>query len=209
MNERKASLRDLIDRPFRYYYEDGLVELAVGGLFLAAGATIAAWAYAPAGSHWRLTGTALMVAIPLAGTIAMKRIVQAVKSRWVHPRTGYVDYGKPRPSPARWLVIGGALVLAIAGFFLPDRFNNMALMEGLLLALVLITLAYRARLGRFYLLAGIAALIGLAATLWLDSDLWGSAVTFGGTGAVMLLSGACALRQYFVENPAPGGISQP
>jgi hypothetical protein len=118
-------------------------------------------------------------------------------------RTGFVDYGRQRPSHARWVVVLGALALAIAGFFLPDRLNNMALVEGLILGLALATLGYRAKLGRFYLLAAIAALLGLAAALWLGSDLWGSAATFGSTGAVMILSGACALRRYVSDNLTP------
>jgi hypothetical protein len=202
MDNQMPSVKELIDRPFRYFYDDGLVELAVGTLFLAAGLTISAWAATPAGSMWRLVGALLLVAIPLLGSVLFKCLVQKVKDHWVHPRTGYVDYGESRPSRARWIVIGGALALAIAGFVLPDRLNNMALGEGALLGLVLATLAYRARLTRFYLLAAIAALIGLAAALWLGPDLWGSAATFGATGAVMILSGGCALRQYFMAHPA-------
>lgn len=202
MEKPMPSVKELIDRPFRYFYADGLVELAVGTLFLAAGLTIGAWAATPSGSAWRVVGALLLVGIPLLGSVLFKRLVQKVKDRWVHPRTGYVDYGGSQPSRARWIVIGGAFALAIAGFFLPDRLNNMALVEGALLGLVLATLAYRSRLARFYLLAVIAALIGLAAALWLGSDLWSSAATFGATGAVMILSGSCALRQYFIAHPA-------
>jgi len=205
MDKPMPSLKELIDRPFRYFYDDGLVELAVGTLFLAAGLAISAWAATPSGSMWRVVGALLLVAIPMLGSVLFKRLVQRVKDRWVHPRTGYVDYDEAQPSRARWVVIGGALALAIAGFLLPDQLNNMALMEGALLGLVLVTLAYRARLARFYLLAAIAALIGLAAALWLGSDLWGSAATFGATGAVMILSGGCALRRYFIAHPEPSG----
>lgn len=202
MDQPMPSVKELIDRPFRYFYDDGLVELAGGTLFLAAGLAIGAWAATPAGSAWRLAGVLLLVAIPLLGSVLFQRLVQAVKDRWVHPRTGYVDYGQSQPSRARWVVIGGALALTIAGFLLPERLNNMALGEGFLLGLVLVTLAYRARLLRFYLLAAIAALIGLAAALWLGPDLWGSAATFGTTGAVMILSGGCALRRYLIAHPA-------
>jgi hypothetical protein len=201
MDQPLPPVSDLIDRPFRYYYEDGLIELAVGTLFLAAGLAIGAWAYPPADSAWRLVGVLLLVAVPSLGALAFKRLVGTVKDRWVHPRTGYVDYGRPRPSGARWVVMLGALVLVVAGFVLPDRFRDMALMEGGLLGLVLATLGKRARLGRFYLLAAIAALIGLAATLWLSSELWGSAITFGACGAVLMLSGGCSLRRYLANNP--------
>ncbi len=205
MNEPMPSLDKLIDRPFQYFYEDGLVELAVGTLFLAAGLAIGAWAATPPGSAWQFAGVILLVAIPLLGSVLFKRLVQRVKDRWVHPRTGYVDYGQAQPSRARWLVVAGALALATASFLLPDRLNNMALIEGALLGFVLATLAFRARLTRFYLLAVIAALLGLAAALWFGSDLWGSAATFGATGAVMILSGACALRRYLRGHPAPTG----
>jgi hypothetical protein len=196
---------ELIDRPFRYFYEDGLVELAVGTLFLAAGLAIGAWGTSSPDSPWRLLGVAVLIGIPLAGSLIFRSLVQKVKDRWIHPRTGYVEYGDPQPSKARWVVIAGALVLAASGFFLPDRLNDMSLVEGALLGLVLATLGHRARLGRFYLLAAIAALIGLAAALLLNSDVSGSAVTFGATGGVMMLSGACALNRYLASHPPQPG----
>jgi len=203
MDKPMPSVTELINRPFRYFYEDGLVELAVGTLFFTAGLAIGAWAVTPAWSPWRLAGVLLMVAIPTLGSVMFKRLVRTVKDRWIHPRTGFVDYGKPQPSGARWVVIAGASVLALAAFVLPDRLNNMAFMEGALLGLVMASLAFQSRLPRYYLLAAISALIGLAAALWFGSDLWGSAATFGAIGAVMILSGGCALRRYLTAHPAP------
>ena len=54
MDKPLPSMKELVDRPFRYFYDDGLVELAVGTLFLTAGLSISAWAATPAGSsRWQ------------------------------------------------------------------------------------------------------------------------------------------------------------
>jgi hypothetical protein len=203
MKEDLSNLRALSQRPFRYYYDDGLVELSVGVLWAVAGLAIASWALTPPSSLVRLLGIGLLIGVPLIGTWGLKRLVTKVKERWVHPRTGFVEYASGARSAARWIVILAALVLASAPFWLPDRLNRVGLVAGAILAVALVTLGYRAHLARFYWLSACAALVGLGATWWTGSDAWSGALTFGITGRLMALSGGRALGRYFSAFPEP------
>lgn len=200
-------IRDFQRRPYRYYYQDGLVEIGIGLLFAAVGLALALWIVTPAGSPFWVLNAAVGVALPLAGAAILKGAVGRLKDRLVYPRTGYVDYGDKKLSRGRWLIVAAALLLTIGFFFMPDRVNQMSLAEGLLLGVVLGTMGYRVGVGRFYLLAAIAAGIGVAAALLVPFDVGSSATTFGAMGLVLMGSGACALRRYLVSNPAPS--SQP
>lgn len=204
----EPGISELKRRPYRYYYQDGLVEIGIGLLFGVVGVALSLWIITPAGSpFWALNALAI-IALPLAGAVVLKAAVGRLKDRLVYPRTGYVDYQDEKPSRGRWLIIAAALLLTIGFFFVPDRLNQMSLAEGLLLAIVLGTIGYRVGVGRFYLLASIAAAIGVAAALLVPFDVGGSAATFGALGLVLMGSGACALRRYLVSNPAPSSQAE-
>jgi len=193
---------EVMQRTSRYFYADGLVELAVGGLFLAIGVVLEVWARIALGSPLVLAITLGLILLIIGGGLAINRAIGSIKERVTYPRTGYVSYHQRKPSRSRWLIAAAALGLAIlGGLVLPEWFSKMALAEGLLLLVVLGYMGYRVGVRRFFLVGIIAALLGLGAALLIPEDLQGSSVTFGGTGIALLLSGALTLRAYLQAHP--------
>ncbi len=201
MNTLRSVIDEATARTYRYFYADGLVELAIGSLFLAVGLVLQIWARAETGSALAL-GIALgLLLLVLAGGFALRWAVGLIKERVTYPRTGYVSYQRREPGRGRWLIAGAALGLVVLSSALPEQFARMALFEGLLLLIVLGYMGYRVKVRRFYLLGLTAAILGVVATLLIPGDVIGSSVTFGGTGIALLLSGALTLRSYLQSHP--------
>ncbi len=191
----------VMQRTYRYYYDERLVELAIGGLFLSIGILIRVWASMAFGSPLALGITLALFALVIGGGLLVKQAVGRIKERVTYPRTGYVSYRQHQPARGRWLLIGVAAAYVLLIFVLPEWFSKMALAEGVLLLVVLSYMGYRVGEPRFYLVGVTAGLIGLGAALLIPDDLVGSSVTFGGTGIALLLSGVWALRAYLQAHP--------
>jgi hypothetical protein len=200
----KDDVQEIMQRTYRYYYADGLVEIAIGGLFLTLGFTLSFWTQLGSGSPVSILAALGMVALVIGGTLLVKRFVGHLKERVTYPRTGFVSYRRGEPGRGRWLILFAAGTLAILSLVFPDQFSSMALVEGLLLCLIFGFMGYRVGLRRFYSVALLAALLGLGAALGGLGDVPGSVLTFGGTGMVLLISGAVALRAYLSVNQMAG-----
>jgi hypothetical protein len=198
------NIDDVMRRTYRYYYEDGLVETAVGILFFIIGLALLGWLTIQSNPALGIGMVFLSVLLILGSTLFIKKAIPSLKERFTHPRTGYVTYRHGEPTWGRWPVMLAALMLAILSLLFPEYLSQMSIMEGALLGIILCYMGYRVSLRRFYLLGAAALLIGLAATLWLRDDITGSAFTFGGTGAIMLISGLIILRRYLRSHPISG-----
>ncbi len=197
-----TQLEEIQRRTHRYFYEDGLVEMAVGLLFMVVGLALLLTGVTEPGSPLAGLVWIALAALVIGGAFTMQRLVARLKQRITYPRTGVVIYNT-QPTRGRWLVVLAALALAVGQIFLPEWASRMALAEGLLLAIILFYLGYRVSLTRLYLPALIAAGLGVAASLMVGSNIAGSAVVFGGAGAALLISGLAGLRRYLHHNPLP------
>lgn len=196
-----TKLDDMVRQTQRYFYDDGLVEAAVGLLFLAVGLVLFAWRNI--GDSTSLT-VFLALAIPaltLGGAWLLKRGVQAAKERITYPRTGYVAYRPGEPAVGRWLGLFAAVLVALAILFLPNQYNQTQLAVGALLAAILAYLGYTVGLWRFYLVAALALAVGLGSAGLLDDELIGTGLTFGLAGLALLLTGGLALARYLYRHP--------
>lgn len=195
------NIDDVMRRTYRYYYEDGLVETAVGALFFIIGLALLGWLTIQSNPILGVGMAILSVLLILGGALFVQKVIPSLKERFVHPRTGKVVYRQEKPKQTnRWLLYAVLVVLVVA-LFLPERFNQMALMEGALLGAIFIYLGHRISLNRFYWLGGMAILIGVAAVLLFSNDISGSAFTFGSTGLILLVSGLIVLSRYLHRHP--------
>ena len=103
---------NLLDRPRLYYNIDGLGEL--GGGVLSLGVALLLWL--PANSVWHKISWFLFLGLALA----LRYVIEAVKTHITYPRTGFVEY---RRSERRRTSIISAVVAALipAGLFLAIR----------------------------------------------------------------------------------------
>ena len=192
----------VIQRTQRYYYEDGLVETAVGLLFFIIGLELLGWLAIQTNPTLGIVMVILSVGLIYGGTLFVQKTIPALKERLTHPRTGKVVYRREEPSKqAKRRNAIMILAVLVLGLFLPERFNQIALMEGGVLGIFLVYLGYRVKVSRFYLLGGAAALIALVAMWLFSDDIRSSAFTFGGTGLLLLVSGLLVLSRYLSQNP--------
>lgn len=192
---------DVIRRTYRYYYEDGLVETAVGLLFFIIGLALLGWLTIQSSPILGIGMVILSVLFIFGGTLFAQKVIPRLKERFVHPRTGQVVYRQEKPKPSNRLILFVVMVVIALGIFLPERFNQMALLEGVLLGVLFVYLGYRVKVSRFYLLGGAALLVALAAMLLFGDDIRSSAFTFSGTGLILLVSGLIVLGRYLRRHP--------
>ena len=197
----KQDIDVVMQRTYRYYYADGIVELGVGGLFLAVSLLLLLWRNAEVGSPVNI-GLALgLPVVVIGGGFLLQRAVRALKNRVTYPRTGFLSYNERDQNLGRWIVPLGALLFVILYMFPLAQFLQMSAMEGWILFLVFGYLGYRLALPRFYLLGILAVLIGLSASIFDLGDLAGSIILFAGSGMILILSGGIVLVRYLLANP--------
>jgi len=194
-----------VRRTRRYWYEDGLVELAAGGLFLAIGIVLGAQGAVPEGSPaYAILGMAFPLVI-VGGMLLGRRLIPAAKARLTYPRTGYVTY--PLPSRRRRLFTTGLAVVVAAGLgaaalTLPQAPGGLlVLLQGLLLGVLLTILGQG--LPRFFLLGGWSAILGVGLSLLTTSEETASGALYGLTGLALVVSGGLVLASYLRRNRIP------
>jgi uncharacterized membrane protein YbjE (DUF340 family) len=195
------NIDDMMRRTYRYYYEDGLVETAVGILFFIIGLALLGWLTIQSSLILGIGMVILSVLLIFGGTLFVQKVIPRLKERFVHPRTGKVVYRQEEPKQSNRLILFVVTMVIALGIFLPERFNQMALLEGVLLGALFVYLGYRVKVNRFYLLGGAALLVALASMMLFSDDIRSSAFTFGGTGLILLISGLIVLARYLRRYP--------
>ncbi|MEW6505730.1 MAG: hypothetical protein AB1457_17360 [Chloroflexota bacterium] len=204
----KSPLETAQKRTRRYWYEDGLSELAAGAvILLMALLNLAIALVAP--PHWQgwlsAAGLPLMV---IGAAILARLLVARLKETLTYPRTGYLSYTRPRPSRrflSAGIAIGVAILVTIASSFLSAAQTEQLIpaVTGLLTALLILSIGMRVGLVRFYLLAvwqfGFG-LLGSRLNLPAPYDL---VLFFGALGIGLLISGGITLLGYLRNNPLP------
>ncbi len=195
------NLDGIIRRTRGYFYQDGLVEMLLGVFFLIIGLLFQLWVTLQSGSLWNLFMAAGLPVLVIGGVVYTQVAIRHLKERVTYPRTGFASYVKKQPARIRWLLSAAPLVLVILSILMPRWFSEMAWFEGALLGFVLFVIGAQIGLWRFYLLGGLIFLIGLVADAITSGDLPGSALTFSGSGLVLLISGAITFHRYLRHHP--------
>ncbi|KAA3656342.1 MAG: hypothetical protein DWQ04_31370 [Chloroflexi bacterium] len=194
-------IEQVMKRTQRYYYEDGLVETAVGTLFIAIGLALLGWLMIQTSPVLGIVMVLVSTAAIFGGTLFVQRVIPALKARITHPRTGSVTYRRDVPSRSRWLIVVAALLIAILSFNFPGYISQISVVIGLLLGIIFSVLGYRVRLRRFYLLGGVAVIVGMVTAVSFTNDITSAASTFVGTGLIMAVIGLIVLKQYVQRHP--------
>ena len=188
---------------FRYYYEDGLVEMAVGILFAVIGLNTWLISSAPRGTSLATTAWILLPLLTLGGIIGVQRFVKNLKERLVFPRTGYIVY-EAKPNRYRWLVIGFSLALAVSILVLPyEWLTKGSVTGGALLCVILASIGAQVDLKRLIAIGALGLVLGVIFAFLPFSDNASLAATIAATGLILILVGGLALRAYLAKNPLP------
>ena len=191
-------------RTWRYWYEDGLSEIAGGALFVALGLVLLAEVRLPPGPARAVLATLGMPVVAVGGSLLGARAVRAAKERLTYPRTGVVR--SPRPTGRRRLLTGvvAGLISALLVTWLgavPSSRAWLPGLQGLLIGAGYLYVGQRFDLARFHALAVFSAVAGAVASLTGLGDLLGSAACFWAVGAAMAAGGVWALHRYLQQPP--------
>lgn len=195
------SIQDIQKQTFRYYYQDGLVELAVGMLFLVIGLDTYLISSVSPGSPSAIAAWIALPILTMGGIFGVGRVVKNLKERHVHPRTGYIEY-VPKRNPYRWVITGVTLALIIAVILLPyDWLQKGSVAGGTLLCIILASIGAQVNLKRLIVVGGLSLAIGVAFALSPLTDNASLAATIAAAGLILVLTGGVAFRKYLAENP--------
>jgi hypothetical protein len=205
----KSDIDEVIQRTHRYWYEDGLNEIATGCMFVGCGLFLFMMYAVPPGSLLAPVLAIGFVVLVAFGGLAASRAVKAVKNRVTYPRTGYVSYRRPESNHRRRLIVAGLgialgmLCIVLSKVHALAWLVSMPMVEGLIVGGILLYLGYRLGLTRFYGLAFLSILIGVVVSLNGFEDALSSAAYFGEMGLVVAASGLLALRTYLRQSQPP------
>ena len=195
----------IAQRTFRYWYDDGLVELVGAALFALLALYFHIQSLALQGPVAGFSALILPILV-VAGMWSAKRIVRAAKERFTYPRTGFVSYRQPSRVRRGW----AAALAALLGALIPAwvlrsgvPFNLLLLVQGWIFAVGFAVPGWRFGLRRFLWLA---ALAGLAGT-FVSRTGWGmnqaDAAFFGALALGLLASGGLTLWGYLRHTQPP------
>ena len=200
-------IKQVEKRVKRYWYSDGIAELASGGMFLLLGLYFGILAYFEEGSLISVILQVSMLLVFVGGAFGVRWLVNTLKSRLTYPRTGYVEYrGKDSDSRKRRLVIVvSAMVISAASIVLIDYIRGMESMvfiTGMLVGIIFIALRGKsAGLKRFYALGSLAIGLGIVLAYSGFPQIYTLTLFYGLLGVAILISGGLVLRRYLTENP--------
>ena len=185
-------------RAAHYWLQDGLNEITVGILFVLVGVYLALASAVPRADPlkaWVAVGFPVLI---VGLGLVTRRVVLALKDRYVHPRTGYVALRRNDPR-SRWLA--GLLAGVIAALFAivaraPAVVAWIPAAQGLVLGLLFFAAWSKVGLTRFPVEGLLCALAGLGCSLLGIDEGLASGLVFGWAGLVMAAGGALAFRVY-------------
>jgi len=205
-------LTDVEQRVKRYWFKDGLGELAGGGMILLIGLYFAGQEWLPEGSLGRTLLQSSLILLVIGGSLAARWLVNTLKTRLTYPRTGYVEYEPgPKNTPSRRVFTAGIAISVSALMVIFGRsfgsFNWLPGFTGLLFGAVFLVLRARSNgVGRFYVLGTFCVILGMALSFSGLSMAYSLGLFYGLTGIVSMVSGGITLIRYLLENPLPEQI---
>jgi len=197
-------IEEIRKRTMRYYYEDGLVEIAVGLQFFVIGAVL--WViedWLEGGAYALVMSFGLFLLI-WTGARGVKFLVTNMKERITYPRTGAVEYSG-QPDPRRWRIVIAMAVLVMINFFLPAGLIKIPMMMSTILAVILLFLGSRVGLKRMQITAILPLLAGAMSMSVNWSEVRGAGFVFIVAGLPLALIGLIVLRNYLQNNPVENG----
>jgi hypothetical protein len=193
-------------RAGRYWYEDGLVEIGTGLLFLLLAGLFAVEALAPAGALPPWFSAAGIPLIILGGIVLLGLGLGALKRRLTYPRTGYVAYPPTRPiRKALAAIIGGTVGLLLVLLLLahPEWLKALPAVQGAAVAAVWLLLSLRMGVPRMAMQGLLALAAGVAASLAGLQTSLATASVFGAAGVGSFTSGVFVLVRYLQTTAPP------
>ena len=204
----QIKIENIIRNTRKYWYIDGLSEIAGGLIIFFAGLTYWFVAQMENTAYKFVLLTLAQPVVIILGSWLARKILPRIKERITYPRTGYLIFRKPvkKRRFQRILYVGliaaviGALVTMISSA-LPERF--LPFLSSIFLTMVSIYIGYHTAVRRFYWIG--LVMLGFGAILSY-LNLSGSlpyTILFSGIGIIWIISGVVTLILY-LRKTRPG-----
>lgn len=195
-------LDEIRKQNYRSWYQDGLAELAMGGLFLALAVFYGFQALLePANYLTAILSLALIVLI-IGGVFFVRRLTGTLKTRLTYPRAGYVAFQRTQRNRRVILfaLLFGAVIGLMMGVIREEVYWTPAALGGIF-ALVWAYYGYRSGLARFYLLALLMGAAGVGISVLTPNQPLALLAFYAVCAAGMLLSGGITLVRFLLSHP--------
>ncbi|MDO9088390.1 MAG: hypothetical protein Q7U53_19460 [Anaerolineaceae bacterium] len=201
MTEENININDIIRNTRRYWYVDGLAEIAGGLVIFFTG--LSYWlVYSMENSAFKYL--LLIIAQPVViilGAYLVRLILPIIKEKLTYPRSGYLTFKKPdRNKRMRRALFAGliaSIIAALVGMVyngLPQRF--IPLFSSFFLTVFSIYIGYQVAVPRFYW-TGLLILILGGVISWLNpTGALPYMLLFSGMGTLWIFSGLITLFHY-------------
>lgn len=205
----KDDFSEVEQRVKRYWFADGIGELAGGGLFLLLGAYFGIPQYLGDDSQLSAIFQSSLILVLIGGIFVVRWLVTTLKTRLTYPRTGYVEYrvDKRNAIRTRTFAMAFAMVMAFMMVLLAKSIqivDSTVLVTGVVVGAVFVLLRGKSYgVQRFYFLGAISAILGVALSFSSLPIGYSLAAFYGLMGLVVMLSGGWVLFRYLRENPLP------
>lgn len=206
----KDNFSEVEQRVKRYWFSDGIGELAGGGIFLLLSVYFGIPQFLGENNLWSAIFQSSLVLVLIGGIFLVRWLVTALKTRLTYPRTGYVEYRVDRKNAVRTrtLAMAFAMVMAFLMVLLARSIqvvDSTVLFTGLVVGAVFILLRGKSYgVQRFYLLGAVSAVLGVALSFSGLPNGYNLAAFYGLMGLAAMVSGGLVLFRYLKENPLPG-----
>ena len=193
----------VIKQSVRYRYEDGL-----GEAFWGVGFVLIGLIFFVAPATWPYSKVAFLATVFVVSWL-FRRIVRALKKRFVYPRTGMATSRKAKLGSRAWAagIIAGLVAMVVAAVItLLNRRSGLDWLlfaNGLILGAFMLFIALKVGLRRYFFLAAFTALAGPAAAFAGLGPEHGTAAFYTALGLALLTSGAITFLIYLRQAPRP------
>jgi len=204
----KDNFVDVEQRVKRYWFKDGIGELAGGGLFVMLGLFFAGNEWLPSNSLARTLLDSSLILVLISGMFITRWLINLLKTHLTYPRTGYVEYfpSKKNTPSRRTLTAVIAMSVSISMILfgrVTGSFNWISGFTGLAVGVILIMTQAQSGGRKFYILGVFTIVLGLTLSFSGLSEVYSLGLFYGLTGVAAMLSGGLTLARYLRENPMP------
>jgi tetrahydromethanopterin S-methyltransferase subunit G len=212
MNQENLNINEIMRNTRKYWYVDGLSEIAGGVLIVMIGVTYYLSSLIPnVVIRSLMLGLGQPVVIIL-GSVLIGKAVKKIKETLTYPRTGYLSFRRRKSRKISRILYGavvGLLVGVVVGFFtsiIPDRI--IPLVTSLFIAVLIIFIGYQNNVPRFYVIAVLTVGLGLVISLWYPEGVLPFVFMFVGSGFLWLISGGWTLFSYLRNTTPVEGLDE-
>lgn len=200
---------DVEQRVKRYWFSDGIGELAGGGMFLLLAAYFGIQQFLGENNLLSAILQSSLVLVMIGGIFGVRWLVTALKTRLTYPRTGYVEYrvDKKNAIRVRTFAMAFAMVMAFLMVLLARSIqivDSTVFVTGVVVGVVFVLLRGKSfGIQRFYLLGAVSVILGVILSLGNLPNAYALAAFYGLMGLAVMISGGVVLFRYLRENPMP------